>query len=88
MKAKSPKKTAKTAIVRTREVEKTVYTTDIKWDTFTYPQLMQLVHDNVPKDIPLGKVRFSFDVETSTGYYDDVTAEATMSISYLVTEEY
>lgn len=85
-----PKKTTKikTAIVRTREVWKTAYTTDVKYDSISYSQLMQLVHDHVPPGTPLTDIKFEFDVGLEWGYYDDYTTEAKMSINYKTVEEF
>lgn len=88
MAKKSTTKKAATRIVRTREVWKTVHTQDVKYGCLSYFTLQQIIHDNVPPGTPLEDIRFCFDVETSYGYYDDDTAECSMSVSYKTIEEY
>jgi hypothetical protein len=57
---------------------------DIKYDSIPYIELMQWVMANVPQGTPFDDIRLSFDVDTTTGYYDDVTTDVSMKLTVLM----
>lgn len=60
---------------------KTVADMDIKYESISFPVLLQWVMDNVPKGTKLEDIQISFEIDDSTGYYDDVIIEAHMILS-------
>jgi len=56
---------------------------DIKWESIPYLELMQWVMSNVPSGTLLEDINISVDVDTTTGYYDDVIVNVSMKLSVL-----
>lgn len=68
---------------KVKRVWQAVASRDVRYGSITLVELHSWIKENVPEGTEEEDIHLDFEIDTSYGYYDDVTIDATMVLKVL-----